>query len=80
MLNYFPQPFPTPVVSSRKNTQAQGTIQLKIGFVPVDPASPPNYAAMFSEFQQLGKMTGLTLHSSVPVSRAFSISKVEGQE
>ncbi|KAG8974217.1 hypothetical protein FRC05_007793 [Tulasnella sp. 425] len=60
------KPFPTPVVSSRKNTQAQGHIQLKIGFVPVDPASPPNYAAMFSEFQQLAKMTGLTLHSSVP--------------
>ncbi|KAG8997441.1 hypothetical protein FRB90_012501, partial [Tulasnella sp. 427] len=59
-------PFPVSIISSRKNTQAQGTIQLKIGFVPVDPASPPNYAAMFSEFQQLAKMTGLTLHSSVP--------------
>ncbi|KAG8938938.1 hypothetical protein FRC04_007234, partial [Tulasnella sp. 424] len=60
------KPFPTPVVSSGKNTQAQGTIQVKIGFVPIDPASPPNYAAMFFEFQQLAKMTGPTLHSSVP--------------
>ncbi|KAG9044209.1 hypothetical protein FS837_008623 [Tulasnella sp. UAMH 9824] len=59
-------PFPVTIISSRKNTQAQGTIQLKIGFVPVDPAFPPNYTAMFSEFQQLAKMSGLTLHSSDP--------------
>ncbi|KAG9044114.1 hypothetical protein FS837_008759 [Tulasnella sp. UAMH 9824] len=61
------EPFPSALISSRKHIQVQGTIQLKLGFAPVDPAFPPSYATVFSELQRLVKPAGLTLHSSMPV-------------
>ncbi|KAG9039329.1 hypothetical protein FS837_000991 [Tulasnella sp. UAMH 9824] len=60
-------PFSINITSSRTFTPAQGTIQLKIGFVPVHPTSPPDYAAIFSELQHYTKMTGSPLHSYVPI-------------
>ncbi|KAG8938077.1 hypothetical protein FRC00_005338 [Tulasnella sp. 408] len=73
-------PFSIDITSSRKHIQAQGTIQLKIGFVPVHPTSPPDYAAIFSEFQQYAEMTGSTLHSSVPTRVADASAMGESEK
>ncbi|KAG8937985.1 hypothetical protein FRC00_006318 [Tulasnella sp. 408] len=72
-------PFSIDITSSRKHIQAQGTIQLKIGFVPVHPTSPPDYAAISSECQPYAEMTGSTLHSSVP-TRVADTSAMGGSE
>ncbi|KAG9042384.1 hypothetical protein FS837_010942 [Tulasnella sp. UAMH 9824] len=73
-------PFPSALISSHKHIHARGTIQLKLGFVPVDPAFPPNYATVFSELQRLVKPAGPTLHPSMRVLCSVPHSAITSQE